>query len=66
MKITENFDRWMFDYKEGNLSGSEMEAFENFLIQNPEFEVDADAWDQAFVTNENIAYPYAKALDKDR
>jgi len=66
MKITENFDRWMFDYKEGNLSGAEMEAFENFLIQHPEFEVDADAWDQAFVTNENIAYPNAKALEKDR
>jgi len=66
MKITENFDRWMFDYKEGNLTGAEAEAFENFLIQHPEFEVDADAWDQAFVTSEDIEYPNARALEKDR
>lgn len=66
MKITENFDRWMFDYKEGNLTGAEEQAFENFLIQHPEFEVDADAWDQAFVNSPDIQYPHAKSLEKDR
>ncbi len=66
MNIPENFDRWMFDYKEGNLSGSEMESFENFLIQNPDYEVEADAWSQAFVENEDIPYPNQAALEKDR
>ncbi len=66
MNIPENFDRWMFDYNEGNLSGAEMEAFENFIIQNPEFEVDADAWNHAFISNEDIAYPKQAELEKDR
>lgn len=66
MNIPENFDRWMFDYNEGNLSGAEMEAFENFMIQNPQFDVDADAWNQAFVPNEEFVYPHASSLQKDR
>jgi type IX secretion system PorP/SprF family membrane protein len=66
MNIPENFDRWMFDYKEGNLSGAEKEAFERFLIQNPEFEVEADAWNNAFIENEEFIYPHADALQKDR
>jgi len=65
MNIPENFDRWMFDYKEGNLSGSEMDAFENFLVQHPEFEVEADAWNNAFVQNEAFTYPNADSLQKD-
>jgi type IX secretion system PorP/SprF family membrane protein len=65
MNIPENFDRWMFDYKEGNLSGTEMDAFENFLVQHPEFEVEADAWNNAFVQNEAFTYPNADALQKD-
>lgn len=66
MNIPENFDRWMFDFKEGNLSGAEKEAFENFLIQNPEFEVEADAWNNAFIQNEDFVYPHAESLEKDR
>jgi type IX secretion system PorP/SprF family membrane protein len=66
MNIPENFDRWMFDYKEGNLSGVEKESFENFLIQNPEFEIDADAWNNSFIENEEFVYPGADALEKDR
>jgi type IX secretion system PorP/SprF family membrane protein len=66
MNIPENFDRWMFDYKEGNLSGAEMKAFENYLVQHPEFEVEADAWNLAFVENEEFVYPKADELEKDR
>jgi len=64
MNIPENFDRWMFDYKEGNLSGAELQEFENFLIQHPEFEADADVWSHAFVQNENVVYRDAKKLMK--
>lgn len=66
MNIPENFDRWMFDYKEGNLSGAEMKTFESFLIQNPQFEADADAWNNAFIQNEAVTYPGASSLQKDR
>jgi len=66
MNIPENFDRWMFDYKEGNLSGAEMEALENYLVQHPEFEVEADAWNRAYVENEEFVYPKADELQKDR
>ncbi|MBK6953520.1 MAG: type IX secretion system membrane protein PorP/SprF [Crocinitomicaceae bacterium] len=66
MKISNNFDRWMFDYKEGNLSAAEAEEFENFLIQHPEFEVDADAWDMAYVQSEPVIYPHAEKLEKKR
>ena len=65
MNIPENFDRWMFDYKEGNLSGAEKEAFEKFLIQNPEFEIEADAWSNSFVQTEEFVYPNAGELEKD-
>ena len=65
MNIQENFDRWMFDFKEGNLSATEMDAFENFLVQNPQFEVDADAWNSSYIQNENFVYPNAAQLEKD-
>ncbi|MEX1001307.1 MAG: PorP/SprF family type IX secretion system membrane protein [Crocinitomicaceae bacterium] len=66
MNIPENFDRWMFDYKEGNLFGSEKAAFENFLIQNPDYEIEVDAWNHAFIENEAAEYPQANSLIKDR
>ncbi|MBK9592895.1 MAG: type IX secretion system membrane protein PorP/SprF [Crocinitomicaceae bacterium] len=56
----------MFDYKEGNLSAAEAEEFENFLIQHPEYEVDADAWDMAYVQSEPVIYPHAEKLEKKR
>ncbi len=56
----------MFDYKEGNLSSAEAEEFENFLIQHPEYEVDADAWDMAYVQSEPVIYPHAEKLEKKR
>ncbi|MCC7454932.1 MAG: hypothetical protein IT222_12250 [Crocinitomix sp.] len=49
MNIPENFDRWMFDYLEGNLTTSEAETFEQFLLDHPEFEMDAEAWQHATI-----------------
>ncbi|UKN01525.1 PorP/SprF family type IX secretion system membrane protein [Paracrocinitomix mangrovi] len=65
MNIPENFDRWMFDYMEGNLSGAEKEAFESFLIQNPDFGIEAEVWKDAFIENEEFVYPHADKLEKD-
>lgn len=55
----------MFDYKEGNLSGAELQEFENFLIQHPEFEMEADAWEMASVENQAFVYPHTAQLEKD-
>lgn len=66
MNIPENFDRWMFDYLEGNLTASELESFEQFLAQNPDFESDADAWQQTFIGGEEIAYPNQQTLEKKK
>lgn len=66
MNIPENFDRWIFDYLEGNLTPSEASEFERFLELNPEFEVDVDAWQHAVVDNESIEYPAIQSLERKR
>ncbi len=40
-----NIDRWLFDYFEGNLSASQVEALELFILENPELEIDLEAWE---------------------
>lgn len=66
MNIPENFDRWMFDYMEGNLSSKEAEDFEQFLVQNPGFEVDAEAWGNTVLPQEEVIYPYQQQLERKR
>jgi type IX secretion system PorP/SprF family membrane protein len=66
MNIPENFDRWMFDYLEGNLSVSEKSEFEAFLVQNPNYEIDAEVWQDAFVKDDNVVYMHQDALLKKR
>lgn len=66
MNIPENFDRWMFDYLEGNLSVSEKTSFENFLEQNPNYELESEAWKGAFVSDEAVEYPNQSALIREK
>ena len=66
MRIPGNFDRWMFNYKEGNLSAEEAAYFESYLLSNPNYASDADAWENAYVRQENIEYPHVNALLKDK
>lgn len=66
MNIPENFDRWMFDYLEGNLTTSEAETFEQFLLDHPEFEMDAEAWQHATIEDENVVYPNQHKLERKR
>jgi type IX secretion system PorP/SprF family membrane protein len=44
-----NIDQWLFNWKEGNLSSSDLEQLEDFLIKNPEFTIDQDAWNEAYI-----------------
>jgi hypothetical protein len=42
-------DRWLFDYMEGNLDDTQIQALELFVLENPELELDLDAWDNIHV-----------------
>ncbi|NOQ74545.1 MAG: type IX secretion system membrane protein PorP/SprF [Crocinitomix sp.] len=66
MNIPENFDRWMFDYMEGNLSPTEVNAFEQFLLQNPGFEPAADAWQNSIIPIDTVVYPQQSSLERNR
>jgi len=64
MKIPRNFDRWMFDYKEGNLSQSEISYFENYMSENPQFNSDISAWNESYIKKESIVYAGASTLQR--
>ena len=52
----ENIDRWMFDYTEGNLSPEQETLLENYILNNPDLEVDLDAWQMASVSADELVY----------
>jgi len=66
MRIPRDFDRWMFDYKEGNLSQSEIDYFEYHIIENPQYHNDVEAWDNSYVKNYDFAYPQMDSLLKEK
>lgn len=66
MITPQNFDKWMFDYFEGNLSADEVSAFEKFIIDNPEYEMDMDAMEQSFVQAAPVEYPNIHNLERNR
>jgi len=46
----ENIDQWLFDLIEGNLSESKEQELRIFLLLNPEYEADLEAWEKSRVT----------------
>ncbi len=66
MRIPRDFDRWMFDYKEGNLSQSEIDYFEHFIAENPQHYNDVEAWDNSYIQSQDIAYPQMESLIKEK
>lgn len=61
-----NIDRWLFEWKEGNLSPQQIEQLETFILLNPEIEVDKEMWDLAHVDATPIAYPDIEKLKRRR
>lgn len=53
----ENIDKWLFEFVEGNLSPTQVTQLETFLLNNPEFEADLDAWRFAKVDATPVTYP---------
>ncbi len=61
-----NIDRWIFDYTEGNLSPEQETLLENYILNNPDLEVDLDAWQLATVSTENLIYTEKEKAFKKR
>jgi len=61
-----NIDRWIFDYTEGNLSPEQETLLENYILNNPDLEVDLDAWQLATISTENLIYPEKEKAFKKR
>ena len=53
----ENIDKWLFEYMEGNLSPAQVSQLEMFMLNNPEFEPDMDAWQLAKVDATPVVFP---------
>jgi len=68
MKIPtrDNIDRWLFDYTEGNLSSDQEELLENYLLNNPDLEVDLDAWNESHIVAEPLVFKEKERLFKKR
>jgi len=42
-----NIDLWLFELNEGNLTPTQVEQLQTFLLQHPELDVDKDVWQNA-------------------
>ena len=45
----ENIDYWLFERIEGNLTPEQEQQLSLFLLLNPEYDLDADAWEQTIL-----------------
>jgi hypothetical protein len=67
MKPTlDNIDQWLFDALEGNLSPEQEQMLEEFIAQNPEFEIEQDAWSQTSYSAAPITFEPKSALYRKR
>lgn len=59
-----NIDLWLFELAEGNLSPSQVEQLELFLLQHPELDVDKDVWEMVRVSPKPVVYEGIADLQK--
>lgn len=57
-----NIEEKLFDYFEGDLNANEAKELENFVKNNPEYQVDFDAWKQSVVPAVSMQYQHADDL----
>jgi hypothetical protein len=62
----ENIDRWLFDYTEGNLSADQQTILENYILNNPELEVDLEAWEDSKLVSEEVSLPNKEKFKRKR
>lgn len=59
-----NIEEKFFDFVEGNLSLKEQELLKSFVLSNPEYSSDYEAWTQSKVLSEITTYPHTNRLLK--
>ena len=59
-----NIERWIFDYFEGDLSLHEQLELKEFIKRNPEYSKDFSEWEEARISEDEIApiYPNSSTL----
>jgi hypothetical protein len=63
MKPTlENIDQWLFDALEGNLNTTQEQALQDFIAQNPELELEQQAWFKTNYTASEVTFEPKAAL----
>lgn len=61
-----NIDLWLFELAEGNLSPSQIDKLELFLMQNPDLDVDRDIWEMSKVSAAPIVFPDQASLARKK
>lgn len=59
-----NLDEWLFHYFEGDLSLEQESQLEEFLLDNPKFDNQFEAWGASRIQQESFSYPNKQALVK--
>ena len=59
-----NIEKWLFDYFEGNLSLHEKIELETYVANNPQYQEDFDSWEGAILPNHSAIYTNADNLIK--
>jgi hypothetical protein len=59
-----NLDEWLFHYFEGDLTVEEESMFEEFLLANPHYDAQFEAWGAARIQKVESSYPQKKLLLK--
>ena len=58
----ENIEEKIFQYFEGELSSNESLELESFIKNNPEYQIDFDAWKNSVVPNDQMKYKFVDEL----
>ena len=57
-----NIDLWLFELNEGNLTSTQVEQLQMFLLQHPELDVDKDVWENARIKSNEYVYTKKQGL----
>ena len=58
----ENIEEKIFEYFEGELNSTESKELEGFIQNNPEYQVDFQAWKNSNIEPEVMEYKFADEL----
>lgn len=59
-----NLDEWLFHYFEGDLVPEDENLLEEFLLENPQFDAQFEAWGASRIQQEAFVYPQQSNLKK--